>query len=237
MVARHAERDEGLRIGELARIAGTTVRTLHHYEHVGLLAAPARTRGRQRRYGARDVERLYVIRALRELGLGLHEIRTTLADGGGALAEVLASHRARVARELAQRRRLLTLLDHACRGARRGSTPRDLLATIEAMAQLSRRAPRPDDTRASRWRALGARLHARKKAGARPSSPAVRAIAEEVRAQIHAFAGGDARTIEALATLRRRAPPEALAGWTPSLFRYLDRAIAAIERRETRASR
>ncbi len=66
------------RIGDLARATGLTVRTLRHYESVGLLPAPSRTEGKQRLYTAQDVSRLYRIRALRDLGLGLAEIRRLL---------------------------------------------------------------------------------------------------------------------------------------------------------------
>lgn len=66
-------------IGELAAAAGVTVRTLHHYEEIGLLPATERTGAGHRRYTAVDVRRLYQIKALRQLGLPLDRI-------GGALS-------------------------------------------------------------------------------------------------------------------------------------------------------
>src|SRR4051812_34513429 len=77
------------RIGELAEATGLTVRTLHHYEHIGLLAAAARSEGRQRLYDEDDVRRLYRIRALRDLGLSLADIRRTLKNDRAALGDVL----------------------------------------------------------------------------------------------------------------------------------------------------
>ena len=47
------------RIGELARHAGVTVRTLRHYDELGLLTPSERSGGGHRLYGAADVERLY----------------------------------------------------------------------------------------------------------------------------------------------------------------------------------
>jgi DNA-binding transcriptional MerR regulator len=67
-------------IGDLASAAGVTVRTLRHYEQIGLLATPERSNGLHRRYTDADVERLYRIVALRSLGLGLDAIATAL-DG------------------------------------------------------------------------------------------------------------------------------------------------------------
>lgn len=67
-------------IGEFARASAVTVRTLHHYDEIGLLRAGERTRSGHRRYTEADLRRFYRVRALRSLGLPLEEIRTAL-DG------------------------------------------------------------------------------------------------------------------------------------------------------------
>ncbi|HYS35638.1 MAG TPA: MerR family transcriptional regulator [Pseudonocardiaceae bacterium] len=67
-------------IGALARACGITVRALHHYDRIGLLAPEARTRSGHRRYTDRDLHRLYQIRALQGLGLSLEQIAVVLAD-------------------------------------------------------------------------------------------------------------------------------------------------------------
>ena len=54
----------------MPRPPGLTVRTLQHYDEIGLLAPSERTQAGHRLYGDADVGRLYEIRALRELGLG-----------------------------------------------------------------------------------------------------------------------------------------------------------------------
>ncbi|MER7164451.1 MerR family transcriptional regulator [Micromonospora sp. NPDC000207] len=72
--------ESGWRIGELCRRTGLTVRTLHHWDHVGLLRPSTRTSAGHRRYDERDVDRLYRIVALRELGLSLETI-AALLDG------------------------------------------------------------------------------------------------------------------------------------------------------------
>lgn len=91
------------RIGELCRRTGLTVRTLHHWDHVGLLRPSARTSSGHRLYDERDVDRLYRIVALRELGLPLETIGTLLDDraDGPALAELLRDQLAHVDRQLA----------------------------------------------------------------------------------------------------------------------------------------
>ena len=72
-------------IGEVARTSGTTVRTLRHYDEIGLLRASERTASGHRRYTEGDVRRLYRVRALRSLGLSLPEIADALARSSGGL--------------------------------------------------------------------------------------------------------------------------------------------------------
>lgn len=67
-----------LSIGELSRRVAVKVPTIRYYEQIGLLPAPPRTQGRQRRYGAADVSRLSFIRHARELGFDVEAIRELL---------------------------------------------------------------------------------------------------------------------------------------------------------------
>jgi DNA-binding transcriptional MerR regulator len=69
------EGDRGLRIGEAARLAGVSPRTLRYYQELGLLQPSGRTPGGARRYDKTDIERLCRIRELQELmGFNLEEI-------------------------------------------------------------------------------------------------------------------------------------------------------------------
>jgi DNA-binding transcriptional MerR regulator len=68
-------------IGELARMAGISVRTLHHYDAIGLVHPAGHSRGGHRRYTDDDVARLSRVLTYRELGFALDEIAEMLADG------------------------------------------------------------------------------------------------------------------------------------------------------------
>ena len=68
-----------LPIGELAGRTGVKVPTIRYYEQIGLLPAPPRTEGSQRRYGKSELERLNFIRHARELGFEIDDIRELLA--------------------------------------------------------------------------------------------------------------------------------------------------------------
>ena len=75
--------DQGqpLAVGDLARATGLTVRTLHHYDRLGLLS-PGRDAAGRRRYGPAETRRLHQIIALRGFGLPLAEIARLLEGEG-----------------------------------------------------------------------------------------------------------------------------------------------------------
>jgi DNA-binding transcriptional MerR regulator len=66
-------------IGQLAKRADVKVPTIRYYEQIGLMAEPARSDGKQRRYGSQDVKRLSFIRHARELGFDISDIRQLLS--------------------------------------------------------------------------------------------------------------------------------------------------------------
>jgi DNA-binding transcriptional MerR regulator len=69
-------------VGQVADLAGVTVRTLHHYGKIGLLEPAERTPSGYRHYSANDLDRLQHILFYRELGFPLDEIATLLDDPG-----------------------------------------------------------------------------------------------------------------------------------------------------------
>jgi DNA-binding transcriptional MerR regulator len=86
--------DAPLRIGDVARMVGTTTRTIRYYEEIGLLPeTPARPSGQHRLYSAEEVERLREVMRLKHLlGVSLEELKTLLT-AEEARAEVRAQLR------------------------------------------------------------------------------------------------------------------------------------------------
>ena len=70
-----------LTVGSVARLAGVTVRTLHHYDEIGLLKASGRSDAGYRRYADADLDRLQRILFYRELGFGLDQIKDVMSNG------------------------------------------------------------------------------------------------------------------------------------------------------------
>ena len=104
-----------MHIGDLAERTGLSLRTIRHYDDVGLLPATARTEGGFRVFSEEDFERLMVIKQMKPLGFSLEEMAEILAllgapdsaspDKSVALAEFLeraVQQRAKMARNLAQ---------------------------------------------------------------------------------------------------------------------------------------
>lgn len=67
-------------VGAVATLTGLSVRTLHHYDHIGLAVPSVRTAAGYRGYTDVDVERLHLVLVYRRVGLSLNEIRTLLDD-------------------------------------------------------------------------------------------------------------------------------------------------------------
>ncbi|MFJ2563013.1 MerR family transcriptional regulator [Streptomyces sp. NBC_01788] len=121
-----------LTIGELARITGLTVRTIRYWSDEGAVPPVARSTGGYRLYDAACVARLELIRTLRELGLGLADVRRVLA-GERTVAEVAAAH---VAALDAQIRSLKVTRAVLSTVARRGSSAEEM-TLMNKLARLS----------------------------------------------------------------------------------------------------
>jgi len=124
-----------LKIGELAKRCGLTVRTLHHYDAIGLLSPSVRTESGARLYGQPDLIRLHRIQALKHLGYALPDIRSNLDDPGIDPLEIMErqihvlQNQARQAQELSER--LQHLAQHLSIGSETASA--DWLNLLEMM--------------------------------------------------------------------------------------------------------
>src|SRR5215217_468980 len=69
-----------MNVGEVATLAGVTVRTLHHYDRIGLLSPSARSSSGYRLYASADLDRLHRVLLYRELGFSLEDVAALLDD-------------------------------------------------------------------------------------------------------------------------------------------------------------
>ena len=208
------------KIGELARRTGLTVRTLHHYDQIGLLSPAERSGGGHRVYGEAEVQRLYRIVSLRSLGFPLEAITAALdADGFDARAAV-EDHLARLEDQIEQQRRLRVTLRQLLE--RLGTD--DFLTTIEEMTmheryytpeQLAELEQRRQTIGAEaireverEWAEIFATLRAEMDAGTDPADPKLRPLAERGQELVAMFTGGDPEITKALKRMWENEDPE-----------------------------
>ncbi|MET8997368.1 MerR family transcriptional regulator [Amycolatopsis sp. Hca4] len=208
-------------VGELARAAGVSVRTLHHYDRIGLVSPGERTPAGHRRYVEADVRRLYRVRTLCGLGLSLDEVAVVLRHAGddlGALRTLLTAQLAdldaRAARIEESAQRLRGLLARLAEEAM--PAPEQFLAALEPMpvdvhrylsdAQLATITGRAAElgrgtveTLKTEWLELFTQLRRHLLAGTPVDDPAVQELAGRWRDTAAAFHPPD-RGLEAATT-------------------------------------
>jgi MerR family transcriptional regulator, thiopeptide resistance regulator len=223
------------KIGELAKRTGLTVRTLHHYDEIGLLSPAERSDGGHRVYDEADVQRLYRIVSLRSLGFPLDAIAQALDDQAFDPQAAVDEHITRLEAQVAQEQRLLRTLkrlrDHL--GADdflttiEEITMRERYYTPEQLEQLERRRQTMgEDTIREveqEWAEIFATLKAELDAGTDPADPKLRPIGERSRELITMFTGGDPGIEQSLKTMYETEGPEkASRGMAdPAVFEYL----------------
>jgi DNA-binding transcriptional MerR regulator len=193
------------RVSEVARIANVTVRTLHHYEEVGLLV-PSRSEASYRLYTEKDLLRLQQILLWRELGFALEEIRRILDEPGFELREALLIQRNELSRRAGRVAEMIRSVDAALESLQGGKEieMKDLFSGFdstgyeteakerwgdtEAYKESSRRTKgysREDWTRMKReLDAIFAELVVKMHGGSKASDPDVRELAEQHRLHI-----------------------------------------------------
>ncbi|MFE4861738.1 MerR family transcriptional regulator [Streptomyces sp. NPDC056670] len=220
------------KVGPLAEASGLTVRTLHHWDTIGLLSPSRRTAGGHREYTEDDIERLYQVLALRSLGLGLDTVARCL-DSGLDPARVLRDHRESVEAHLAAlatlRDRLVHIEDELADG--RPPTTAAVLDALRATGAAEgavRRHLDDDQMRALgrhgaaagpaahyllevEWPELYRRAEELRSAGTDPTDPRVRALVARMDELSALFSGGD-RALSTGVRAAWREDPAALSG-------------------------
>lgn len=109
-------------VKQLAAAAGVSVRTLHHYDEIGLLHPAEIGANGYRYYGRAELLRLQQILFYRELGLALAEIRPVLDDPAFDPLAALRQHRVRLQSELRRHEGLLRTIDETIDSLERNRT-------------------------------------------------------------------------------------------------------------------
>ncbi|MEU6279430.1 MerR family transcriptional regulator [Streptomyces sp. NPDC047028] len=199
-------------VGQVAGFAGVTVRTLHHYDEIGLLVPGERTHAGHRRYTDADLDRLQQVLFYRELGFPLDEVAALLDDpAADPRAHLRRQHELLTAR-IEKLQKMATAVEHAMEARKMGInlTPEERFEVFgdkdpeqyreeaearwgdtEAYAESQRRAAaytkedwKRIQAEADEW---GERYAALVATGERPSGEAAMDLAEEHRQHISGY--------------------------------------------------
>jgi MerR family transcriptional regulator, thiopeptide resistance regulator len=207
---------------EFAKLTGVTVRTLHHYDRLGLVKPTGRTQAGYRLYGERDFARLQQVLTLKFIGLSLKEIKELLNRRSLDLAGVLALQREILEAKRRQVELALQAIERAESAARASGGPdweafRKIVEVItmqqdyewvkqyyteEQLADLARRGTPEVLERGQReWQKLLAEVSQAVAEGVDPASERAQGLAARWSALIEEFTGGDPGILENLKRL------------------------------------
>jgi DNA-binding transcriptional MerR regulator len=210
---------EALKVGELAKRTGLTVRTLHHYDEIGLLKPSLHTDAGYRLYNTADVARLQQVLSLRQLGFALEEIRDCLDRPGFSPLEVIRLHIARLRGQIELERKLCERLEGLAEHFRKAEevSADEFLFTIEVMtmfekyytpeqmAQFEARAKEIGqeaiDEAPQKWADLWTDVTSEMEAGTDPADPKAQALAKRWLALVTMCTGGDPAIFNSLRSM------------------------------------
>lgn len=226
-----------LTVGELAKRSGLTVRTLHHYDAIGLLVPSLRSAAGYRLYDRANIERLHRIQALRQLGLPLADIGTALSGPQAPLAEVIDRQIAQLDHEIANASRLRRQLGRLRAQLDTGQAPdlADWLETLETMS-LYEKYFSPEELKAlplhtdpdvlPQWSALVTAVQSAMDRGATVDDADVHLLALNWMAMLERGTGNNPAFLLRLHAINEQEPQmRELSGISKELERFVEQAV------------
>ena len=227
-----------LKVGELAARAGLTVRTLHHYDSIGLLCPSARSDAGYRLYNRDDVARLQQIQALRAFGMALADIGTYLDSPAASPLAIVERQLSSLDRQIREAAHMRTQLLDLRERLASGEQP-DLsiwLTTLENMTmyehyfskeELARLPLYQNRDAQLEWQELVRTAHSLKDRGVDPASSEATAFAERWLRCLERDSGGDPSFVMRLANMAESdAAGEQELRMSPQLLDYMRMAMA-----------
>lgn len=226
-----------LKVGELAKKSGLTVRTLHHYDAIGLLTPSARADNGYRLYNRDDIARLHRIQALRGFGLTLADIGAFLTQPDEPLSDIIARQIVLLDAQIDKAARLRGRLQELHGTLTDGKEPElaDWLKTLELMTMFDRyfsqeeldRLPmyRNTQTPSVEWTELVGEVRALMDASVPPADERPRALADRWMTLLARDTNDDPRMLAKLNRMHDNEPSmQASIGISPELRDYVIRA-------------
>jgi DNA-binding transcriptional MerR regulator len=227
-----------LKVGELAAAARLTVRTLHHYDSIGLLRPSARSDAGYRLYGRDDVARLHQIQALRAFGMSLSDIGLYLDSPAGTPLMVVERQLAALERRIAEAARMREQLQRLRTQLADGAQPElaTWLNTLEQMSmyekyftqdELAQLPMYHDEAEQARWQALVEEAAALMQAKVAPDAAQARDFARRWLDAFQRGTGGNPGFAGRLNLMVQR--EQGAAGLPPEVLGYAMTAVGELK--------
>lgn len=237
-----------MKVGELAKRTGLSIRALHYYDEIGLLQPSKLTESGHRLYGQAELARLQQIKSLRQLGFSLDEIRACLDTPQFSPQRVLQLHVERLRDQIDQQERLVALLETLSASLSAGSvasaddfvqaiegiTMVDHIFSVEELAEIKARGERlgRDHIRGveAEWPVLIAKVRAEMLAGTDAADERMRPLATRWRELVREFTGGNPNIERKLRAAYVDEPKRMQrSGLDPQLLAFANAAIRALD--------
>ncbi len=144
-------------VGAVAALTGVSVRTLHHYDHVGLVVPSVRTPAGYRGYTDADIERLHLVLVYRSTGMPLEKIRALLDDSRADVLEHLRRQHTLLVDQAERLQHTIKAVDELMNAHREGIqlTAAEQVEIFGTTASTRSMRPRPKSDGARRTRGNG----------------------------------------------------------------------------------
>ena len=227
-----------IKIGDLAKQTGLSIRTLHYYDEIELLSPSHRTEAGHRLYNSQDIMRLQQILSLRQLGFSLAEVGECLANPEFSLPKVIDLHCARIREQIDLSRTLLKRLNGIAHELQttQSVAVENLIEAMEAITMTEQYfTPEQQTTLETRfqaiakeWREMLALARDVVSEGTDLSSIKANALAGYWKQTMKFLVGGDVAMFEALSKLYQQEGAEAasLGSLDAETFDYILKAVA-----------
>jgi len=237
------------KVGELAQATGITVRTLHHYDEIGLLKPSQHTDSGHRLYTQGDIARLQHVMTLRQLGLALEDVQAALDQPDFSFLDSVVQLRAQLREKQIEMQDLDTRLAGVEKVIRNGEalSVEKMIQLVEVMTMFEKYLTKEQQEKvAEQGRKLGAdRLKQAKEAewpeliqavqaeiakGTDPADPKIQNLARRWMSLVSEFTAGDPKIAEGVRKMWESEPKmSTLAGYPgvdmPKLMAYISEAL------------
>lgn len=236
------------KVGELSKLTGLTIRTLHHYDEIGLLSPTSRTSTGHRLYSEEDIIKLQQIMSLKELSLSLDKIKEYFENPEYNPKELIEMQIERLNQEIKLKEELKDQLQELWEVFNSWRKPNleQFINSIELIKnqnryftqeqihlmkkQYDKLNEKEADKYTNNWSQLITLFQAEKENGTSVDNPRVIELAKKWKEEMDFFTGGDSEIISSAERYYTDNPHAAKgSGMSGELYKYIKEALANIK--------